>query len=214
MSGISIYPYEGWSKAPWYSRSPVAYRNAISDNNNYDNGTFVKMSAIGVVGLSLDNIVALPINFAYKTTFDGRASDIYNNEFDESTAVNGRWYMYDVAVQGYSVIADTSGKYDPYYLCEEEYGLPYSLVTEYGMHLQFICPFLWIDNQKITFDEDYNVGGEVSLIDIQSSRYKKAKLCKYDGVIRAYNRDIHFVIRDTIYEYEGVVPEEYQQFIK
>jgi hypothetical protein len=214
MSGISIYPYEGWSTASYYYGSPVAYRNAISDNNNYDNGTFVKMSAIGVVDLSLDNLVALPIVCTYQDAYDGHSSDIYNNEFEESTAINGRWYMYDAAIQGYSVIADTSGKYDPYYACEKYYGLPYSLVASYGMHLQFICPFLWIDNQKITFDEDYNVGGEVSLIDIQSSRSHKAKLCKFDGVIRAYNRNIHFVIRDTIYEYEGEVPEEYQKYVK
>jgi hypothetical protein len=213
MSGAYVGPlHEGWVQDSWYPGDPVFYRNPISDVWTTD-GVDVKTSSLGVVGVDLEDLVALPVRGG-TNRFDYTFSDIYGNLFDESTAVNGRWYFCCVSPWGSSSIADTSGKYQPDGSIEDIYGLPYSCVSYYGMENTFNVPLLWIDNQKISFDEEFKIGGEVSLVDIQSSRSHKAKLCKFDGIIHLYNRDLHYVVRDTIYEYEGKVPEEYQQYIK
>jgi hypothetical protein len=184
---------EGW----WGQYSCPLYRNVVSYVATTE-AAFVATSSIGLLGVDLDDIVVSPIKGKKYRSDD--AADIYGNLFDESTAVSGRWYSQVDDFYG------TSKTIDP--------DKPDDYITFYLTRLTISAPFLWIDNQKIQFDDEFKAGGEVSLDDIQSSRSHKAKLYKFDGVLRIYNRAFHCAIRDTIYEYEGVVPEEYQQYIK
>jgi hypothetical protein len=118
---------EGWSGL--YS-CPL-YRNVVSYVSTTE-AAFVATSSVGLVGVDLDDIVASPIKGSKSRSYE--AADIYGNLFDESTAVNGRWYSQVDDFYGYSETIDPDK--------------PDDFITSSGMRLTFAAPFLWIDNQK------------------------------------------------------------------
>jgi hypothetical protein len=96
----------------------------------------------------------------------------------------------------------------------EKFGLYWAKIGAYTMENTFYLPFLWIDGKKIEFDDHFERSITTTLSDLTTSQYKKAKLLQFHGVMNLFGRDLHYEMTDTIYQWEGEVPEEYQKYVK
>jgi hypothetical protein len=211
LSELAYSNNDGWENI----YGPLLYRGnyeAVYDSN----ANVVATASLGVVGADVSRLatVGSSYDFAYDSADTKGSSDIYGNIFNEATAVNGRWYSSVVKLGTATACIDPAPDYDYNPTVKDHFGLDAALICYYDMCRWISVPFLWIDGQKIMFENNFKREVTTSISNLSTSRHKKAKLFKFDGVMHIYNRDFHYAFRDTIYEYEGVVPEEYQQYIK
>jgi hypothetical protein len=208
LSGVGLYPGPGWSDILYVA----LYRRSDYHGTTDADGNYTKTGSLGVVGIDLDRLVCTDaIN---EDRHYDNYTDINSVPFDEATAINEHWYSSSMRVTSTSFVADPEPEviYDSTIV--EKFGLNWQEIGGYSMENVFYLPFLWIDGKKIEFDDHFERKITASLSNLTTSRYKKAKLLKFHGVMNIYGRDLHYEMTDTIYQWEGKVPEEYQKYIK
>jgi hypothetical protein len=180
------------------------------------NENLVATASLGVVGVDVSRLTTLGSSrdFAYDSADYEGSSDIYGNIFNEATAVNGRWYSSVVKLGTVTACIDPAPDYDYGPTIKNHFGLDAALICYYNITRWISVPFLWIDGQKIMFENNFKREVTTTISDLTTSQYKKAKLFKLDGVMHIYDRDFHYEMTDTIYQWEGEVPEEYQKYVK
>jgi hypothetical protein len=210
LSAIGLYPAINYWKNIGYA---ALYRSNGSGASVIDvNGNCTKTGAVGVVGVDLDRLVltdTINVDHHYDNYID-----INSVPFDEATAINGHWYSSSMCVYCISSVADPDPGDLRSYILVERFGLYWQRITEYTMQNVFYLPFLWIDGKKIEFDDHFERSITTTISNLTTSRYKKAKLLQFHGVMNIYGRDLHYEMTDTIYQWEGEVPEEYQKYVK
>jgi hypothetical protein len=210
LTGIGLYPgTRHWTDIGY----AALYRSSGEGASVIDvNGNCTKTGSFGVVGVDLDRLVltdTINVDHHYDNYID-----INSVPFDEATAINGHWYSSSMLVKSSIIVADPEpeGFYDSTLV--EKFGLYWAEIGAYTMSNTFFLPFLWIDGKKIEFDDHFERSITTSLSDLTTSRYKKAKLVQFHGVLNLFGRDLHYDMTDTIYQWEGEVPEEYQKYVK
>jgi hypothetical protein len=208
MSVIGNYPGTGWTDIGY----AALYRHRDEVCNVDVNGNCTKTGSFGVVGIDLDRLVCTDtIN---SDNHSPNYTDINSVPFDEATAINGHWYSASMKVLCSRIVADPKPEYIYNYILVERLGLYWAEIGGYTMENTFYLPFLWIDGKKIEFDDHFERSITTTLSDLTTSQYKKAKLLQFHGVMNIFGRDLHYEMTDTIYQWEGEVPEEYQKYVK
>jgi hypothetical protein len=209
MSVIGNYPGTGWHDIGYAAL--YRHRDEIC-NTDVNTGNCTKTGSFGVVGVDLDRLVCTDtINADNHST---NYIDINSVPFDEATAINGHWYSASMNVLCSRIVADPKPETIYDYILVKKLGLYWAEIGGYIMENTFYLPFLWIDGKKIEFDDHFERSITISLSDLTTSRYKKAKLVQFHGVMNLFGRDLHYEMTDTIYQWEGEVPEEYQKYVK
>jgi hypothetical protein len=199
----------------WYDHyGPLIYRDKYEDVYDSDANVVVTAS-LGVVGADVSRLTTVgSYDKAYDSADNGEAADIYGNIFNAETAVNGRWYLSVATIRTFTACIDPSPDYEYASIVKDRFGTDGALICMYATTRLINVPFLWIDGQKIVFENNFKREVTTTISDLTTSQYKKAKLFKLDGVMHIYDRDFHYEMTDTIYQWEGEVPEEYQKYVK